>query len=195
MNRAGLGAINVMILFTRELGKILHLLLIVMNYYFSTAPNTSPMNVRAIRTTATVIMVSWRPLTLTEARGFISHYTVTYSPQVISGGRKRQAAMTEVVTGMDANMTSIDGLDPDAVYNVQVSAATAAGNGAISIVVSVPQGICLIVHFSSEYRQNIWWGYIGRQNKLSGWGGGGAHYSFTKIFPVYTLSPFRFIQA
>ena len=144
VNRAGLGAINVMILFTRELGKMMHLLLIVMNYYFFTAPNTSPMNVRAIRTTATVIMVSWRPLTLTEARGFVSHYTVTYSPQVISGGRKRQAAMTEVVSGMDANMTSIDGLDPGTVYNVQVSAATAAGNGVISIVVSVPQGICLI---------------------------------------------------
>ena len=144
VNRAELGAINVMILFTRELGKMMHLLLIVMNYYFSTAPNTSPMNVRAIRTSATVIMVSWRPLTLTEARGFVSHYTVTYSPQVISGGRKRQAAMTEVVSGMDANMTSIDGLDPDTVYNVQVSAATAAGNGVISIVVSVPQGICLL---------------------------------------------------
>ena len=47
MNRAGLGAINGMILFTRELGKMMHLLLIVMYYYFSTAPNTSPMNVRA----------------------------------------------------------------------------------------------------------------------------------------------------
>ena len=118
-----------------------------MNYYFSTAPNTSPMNVRAIRTSATVMIVSWRPLTLTEARGFVSHYTVTYSPQVISGGRKRQTAMTEVVTGMDANMTSIDGLDPDIVYNVHVTATTGGGNGEISIVVSLPQGICLLLLF------------------------------------------------
>ena len=140
MNRAGLGTINVMILFTRELGKMMHLLLIVMNYYFSTAPSTSPMNVRAIRTTATVMIVSWRPLTLAEARGFISHYTVTYSPQIISGGRKKQAAMTEVVSGMDTNAVTIDGLDPDTVYNIHVSATTGGGDGVISVVISVPQG-------------------------------------------------------
>ena len=101
------------------------------------------MNVRARRTSAAVIMVSWQPLTFTEARGFVSHYTVTYSPQIISGGRKRQAAMTEVVSGMDTNMTSIDGLDPDTVYNVQVSATTGGGDGVISVVISVPQGMYL----------------------------------------------------
>ena len=98
------------------------------------------MNVRAIRTTATVMTVSWRPLTLAEARGFVSHYTVTYSPQIISGGRKRQAVMTEVVSGMD---TSIDGLDPETVYNVHVSATTGGGDGVISVVISVPQGMYL----------------------------------------------------
>ena len=98
------------------------------------------MHVRVIRTSATVMMVSWQPLTLAEARGFISHYTVTYSPQMISGGRKRQAAMTDVVSGMDANMTTIDGLDPHTVYNVHVLATTGGGDGAISVVISVPQG-------------------------------------------------------
>ena len=107
------------------------------------------MNVRAIRTTATVIMVSWRPLTLAEARGFVSHYTVTYSPQIISGGRKRQVAMMEVVSGMDTNMTSIDGLDPDTVYNVQVSATTGGGDGVISVVISVPQGMYLFAFIFS----------------------------------------------
>ena len=145
MNRAGLGTINAMILFTRELGKMMHLLLIAMNYtIFSTAPNTSPMNVRAIRTTATVMMVSWRLLFLAEARGFISHYTVIYSPQVISGGRIRQVAMREVVSGMDTNMTSIDGLDPDTLYNVQLSATNRGGDGVISVVISVPQGNLLL---------------------------------------------------
>ena len=149
VNRAGLGAINGMILFTRELGKMMHLLLIVMYYYFSTAPNTSPMNVRAKRTTTTVMMVSWRPLTLAEARGFVSHYTVTYSSQIISGGRKRQAAMTELVPGMDTNVTSIDGLDPDTVYNVHVSATTGGGDGVISVVISVPQGMYLFAFIFS----------------------------------------------
>ena len=145
VNRAGLGAINVMILFTRELGKMMHLLLIVMNYYFSTVPSTSPMNVRAIRTTATVMMVSWRPLTLAEARGFVSHYTVTYSPQIISGRRKRQAAMVEVVSGMDTNAVTIGGLDPDTVYSVHMSATTGGGDGAISVIISVPQGTSLLL--------------------------------------------------
>ena len=102
------------------------------------------MNVRVIRNTATVMVVSWRPLTLAEARGFVSHYTVTYSPQIISVGRKRQAATMEIVQGMDANMTSIDGLDPDTVYNVHVSATTGGGDGIISAIISVPQGILVI---------------------------------------------------
>ena len=86
--------------------------------------------------------ISWRPLTLAEARGFVSHYTVTYSPQIISGGRKRQVAMMEVVAGMDSSMVTIDGLDPDTVYNVQVSATTGGGDGVNSVVISVaaPQG-------------------------------------------------------
>ena len=98
------------------------------------------MNVRVIQNSATVMVVSWRPLTLVEARGFVSHYTVTYSPQIISGGRKRQAAMIEVVSGMDANMTSINSLDPDTVYNVHVSATTGGGNGVTSVVISVHEG-------------------------------------------------------
>ena len=104
------------------------------------------MNVRAIRTSASVMMVSWRPLTLTEARGFVSHYTVTYSPQIISGGRKRQAAMTEVVSGMDTSAVTVDGLDPDTIYNVHVSATTGGGDGVISVVISVPQGTCLLLY-------------------------------------------------
>ena len=147
VNRAGLGAINVMILFTRELGKTITNL--NCNKPLSTAPNTSPMNVRAKRTTTTVMMVSWRPLTLAEARGFVSHYTVTYSSQIISGGRKRQAAMTELLPGMDTNVTSIDGLDPDTVYNVHVSATTGGGDGVISVVVSVPQGMYLFAFIFS----------------------------------------------
>ena len=90
------------------------------------------------------MMISWRPLTLAEARGVVSHYTVTYSPQVISGGRKRQAAMMEVVSGMDSSMVSIDGLDPDTVYNVQVSASTGGGDGVFGVIYSVDtfQGMC-----------------------------------------------------
>ena len=52
----------------------------------------------------------------------------------------------KVVSGIDTNMTSIDGLEPDTVYNVHVSATTGGGDGVISVVfsVEVPQGIIFI---------------------------------------------------
>ena len=39
------------------------------------------MDVSIDRTSPTVMVVSWTPLNYVEARGFISHYTVAYSPQ------------------------------------------------------------------------------------------------------------------
>ena len=43
----------------------------------------------------------------------------------------------KIVSGMDANMTSIDGLYPDTVYNVQVSATTQGGDGNFSETIQV----------------------------------------------------------
>ena len=88
-------------------------------------------------------MVSWIPLSYSEARGFISHYTVTYSPVII--GRKRQALVTmnQTVAGMDAYTASIEGLDANADYNVWVSATNGAGTSQLSqveIVFALPGG-------------------------------------------------------
>ena len=99
----------------------------------SVAPSTAPMDVSIDRTSPTVMVVSWTPLSYVEARGFISHYTVAYSPQN-NGGRKRQAldTMFQTVPGMDSSTTTIDNLDPDNVYSVQVSATTGAGRNEFS---------------------------------------------------------------
>ena len=96
------------------------------------------MNVNIDRTSPTVMVVSWTPLSYVEARGFISHYTVAYSPQT-SGGRKRQEldTMFQTVPGMDSSTTTIDNLDPDTAYSVQVSATTGGGSGR-SVMISVP---------------------------------------------------------
>ena len=84
------------------------------------------------------MVVSWTPLSYVEARGFISHYTVAYSPQT-SGGRKRQAtSQTVTVPGMDSSTTTIDNLDPDTAYSVQVSATTGGGTSELSVMISVP---------------------------------------------------------
>ena len=100
------------------------------------APSIAPMDVSIDRTSPTVMVVSWTPLSYVEARGFISHYTVAYSPQT-SGGRMRQATgQTVTVPGMDSSTTTIDNLDPDTVYSVQVSATTGGGSE-MSVMISV----------------------------------------------------------
>ena len=80
------------------------------------------------------MVVSWIPLTYSEARGFVSHYTVVYTP-VISNEMKRQApnTMTVTVPGMDASATRIEGLDPNTYYTVQVSATNGAGTSKTSL--------------------------------------------------------------
>ena len=98
-------------------------------YFVAAVPSMAPMGVNITRTSATVMVVSWIPLSYSEARGFISHYTVAYSP--LTSGRKRQSAVTmsERVPGMDANSIVIQDLDPSTSteYIVQVSATNGAG--------------------------------------------------------------------
>ena len=93
------------------------------------------MDVSIDRTSPTVMVVSWIPLSYVEARGFISNYTVAYSPQT-SGGRKRQAIIQTVdVPGMDSSTVTIANLDPNIVYSVQVSATTGGGTSGSSVPV------------------------------------------------------------
>ena len=77
------------------------------------------------------MVVSWIPLTLSEARGFITSYTVFYSPQVNRRKRQEPNTMQKTVSG-DVNRTIIDGLDPNTAYDVQMSANTKAGASALS---------------------------------------------------------------
>lgn len=129
VNRAGPGEFTVFIHFTREL-----------------APSIAPKNVTISRPSPTVMVVSWIPLTYSEARGFISHYTVAYTP-LTSNGRKRQAlvTMTVIVPGMDANTTRIEGLDPNTDYIVQVAATNGAGRNDLSHPVLVTSLKCTYV--------------------------------------------------
>ena len=79
--------------------------------------------------------VSWTPLTLSEARGFITSYTVFYLPQVSRTKRQEPNTMQKTVSG-DVNRTIIDGLDPNTAYDVQMSANTKAGASVLSEVIS-----------------------------------------------------------
>ncbi len=81
--------------------------------------------------------VSWIKLMLHEARGFISNYTVEYSP--VSSSRRRQTSvLMSVSVGSDADSVTIDDLVEHFTYEVQVFASTEAGEGKKSDSISVP---------------------------------------------------------
>ena len=148
VNRAGSGEVTASIHFTRELGTLYENTDIrsYWDYVFFIVPSIAPKNVTTIRTkdSPTVMVASWIPLSYSEARGFISHYTVTYS-LLQDSGRKRQALVTmnQTVAGMDAYTASIEDLDASTDYNVWVSATNGAGTSQLSQVeiVFAPGGI------------------------------------------------------
>ena len=80
--------------------------------------------------------VSWIPLTLSEARGFITSYTIFYSSQV-NRTKQEPHTMEKIVSG-NINQITIDGLDPNTAYDVQMSANTKAGASSLSEVISAP---------------------------------------------------------
>ena len=89
------------------------------------------------RPSPTVMVVSWIPLNYSEARGFISHYTVTYSSLARDSRRQALTTTTKTVPGTDASATRIEGLDPETDYIVQVSATNGAGTSEPSSVMIV----------------------------------------------------------
>ena len=108
----------------------------VVNYYFI-EPSISPQNVSITRTSPSVMVVTWIPLTLSEARGFITSYTVFYSPQVSRTKQQEFNTMQKTVSG-DVNRTTINGLDPNTAFDVQMSANTKVGASTLSKVFSAP---------------------------------------------------------
>ena len=116
------------------------------------------------RPSATVMVVSWIPLSYSEARGFISHYTVAYSP--LTSGRKRQAldTMTQTVPGMGTNTTRIEGLDANTDYIVQVSATNGAWTSPLSSPLHVTGDIIKGVRFSNTIKSHCFTANISGAN-------------------------------
>ena len=72
------------------------------------------------------MFVSWDPIPLTESRGFIINYTVTYQSQTME-----QDALAVKIPGT-LNSVVISNLQPSEQYTVTVSATTSAGEGSAS---------------------------------------------------------------
>ena len=89
--------------------------------------------------------VSWRPLSRSEARGFITNYTITYWRV----GSNAANASTITVSGEDASSAIIINLDPNSDYYFTVSAGTVQGVGNVSVAMVIPiqsSGQCMCQH-------------------------------------------------
>ena len=95
------------------------------------------MNVSVERISHTEMRVSWQPLSLSEARGFVQSYTIAYTP--VLNTRKRQDSTMSVDADGSASSVDIAGLEEDLVYSVQVSAGTGAGMGEQSAIIQAEQ--------------------------------------------------------
>ncbi len=91
------------------------------------APSVAPNITEIHRTSPTTIMVSWKPLTLSEARGFITFYIIEYYPSL--NKKKRQSDIMRVNVSADSSSTIIEGLEENLSYVFRISASTRAGNG------------------------------------------------------------------
>ena len=77
--------------------------------------------------------ITWGKLSLEEARGFITHYTITYD--VKEDRRKREATVVEVQP--EGSYKVIGGLDLKRSYGVELSASTIEGEGVKSSTITV----------------------------------------------------------
>ena len=110
-----------------------------------TEPSIAPKGVNVTRTSQTQMLVMWIPLSFTEARGFISHYTISYSPVTSERKRQSSAPMPETVLGMDSNSATIDGLNPNTQYEVGVSATNGADTSDLSATAAVSLFVGMLV--------------------------------------------------
>ena len=92
---------------------------------FFTAPMTAPDRIMVRRSNATYLNISWEKMSLEEARGFVTGYTIRYD----SIERRRRRAVTVEAVDPDSFHKVIGGLQLTESYSITVSASTSAGEG------------------------------------------------------------------
>ena len=76
------------------------------------------------------------PLTVAETRGFIKNYTISYTPIYISQKRQQPVTMFKSVGG-DQSSATINGLEKNAAYAVQMFATTGGGQEKNGTIVAI----------------------------------------------------------
>ena len=91
-------------------------------------------NISSRHISNTAILISWSPLTLTQARGFITNYTITLSPV----SQTSRGVVTRTVPASRSSILVSD-LEPEQLYYITVAGSTRIGLGQPSdIVTSAP---------------------------------------------------------
>ena len=97
-------------------------------FIFSPLGPLPVQNVMATRINNTAIRVSWSPLTLTQARGFLTGYTITLTPTPISRKRQNNGIVIAMAGPTDTSIV-VPGLNPALQYSVTVVGGSSAGIG------------------------------------------------------------------
>ena len=97
----------------------------------SSVPNVAPHNITVSRSNSNTLKVTWNGLNLTEARGFIDSYKISYSTL----SRRRSSTNGFVIVSGDQTSGSIPDVDSNKKYGVSVAAQTKKGTGPYSIKV------------------------------------------------------------
>ena len=80
----------------------------------------------ATRINNTAVRVSWEPLTLVNANGFITSYTIILTPV---NSRKRQATTEMKIVPANQSSVVFTGLHSNTAYRISVHATTGGGQG------------------------------------------------------------------
>ena len=102
--------------------------------------------------------VSWTSLTLEEARGFPTGYTVTYTsaaPGDPARRRRRDEESGMETVSADQTSVTLTGLDSERQYSVSVAASTSAGTGTSSNPIMSPSESTTI-HFFTVKTCSSW---------------------------------------
>ena len=98
---------------------------------------TAVHKIASRRINNTAVHISWEPLTLSQARGFLTNYTITLSPVSLSQ-EKRASIITRTVPASQAMIVVAD-LEPEQLYYITVAGSTSIGLGLPSeIITSAP---------------------------------------------------------
>ena len=104
------------------------ILFYVLSSFFSPLGPLPVQNVMATHINNTAIRVSWSPLTLTQARGFLTGYTITLAPTPISRKRQNNGIVIAMAGPTDTSIV-VTGLNPTVQYSVTVVGGTSARIG------------------------------------------------------------------